>query len=423
MFYILMESFPTLETIRPDGLRIITKKLENTRRALISIHCLHGSANDPEDRRGLFHFYEHMAFKGTKAKTEDQISGIFERYSLDHDAYTSRVRTSFNASGVDRHTEIVGELLFDMYLNASFPEAEIGKEKEVIYNEIAQSQDNDYHELNKKLGEVLWDKNPQKYPILGTNESVANITRDTLIQTREASYIPSNTVVLAVGNIEHDSIRKNADRDLPLSDKKVEKIHWNDESSIPPKEKEVVVEKSDLKKVGIIYTSKIQKMSDKDWATIQVLMRMLGKGSDSMMFQEVRKRRGYAYSTGGGMIGLDQLGWRTYFFAETLPQTKDQAKNLIPEIIFRQPLNPEHFERVREGFIDYWLVSRETPGSWEESILDLVLDTEKPVSDVDQFPIYLVEVLSQMTIKDVEEIRHRLLLEDSFVCGILQPKK
>ena len=184
-----------------------------------------------------------------------------------------------------------------------------------------------------------------------------------------------------------------------------------------------MVEKSDLKKVGIIYTSKIQKMSDKDWATIQVLMRMLGKGSDSMMFQEVRKRRGYAYSTGGGMIGLDQLGWRTYFFAETLPQTKDQAKNLIPEIIFRQPLNPEHFERVREGFIDYWLVSRETPGSWEESILDLVLDTEKPVSDVDQFPIYLVEVLSQMTIKDVEEIRHRLLLEDSFVCGILQPKK
>ena len=184
-----MEEMIVRESIRADGLRVVTKELFGTKRARIAVAAGVGSACDPPGKVGLFHFFEHMAFKGTFTKTVEDIKALRGQYFLRSNASTGRLSTTYWGDSAYTRLPVVCDLLFDMYQNPMFPEHEISPEKEVVYNEIARNQDDDARMAARGLCEALWRENPLRRFGDGIREDVATISRQLLMGTHKNWYV------------------------------------------------------------------------------------------------------------------------------------------------------------------------------------------------------------------------------------------
>ena len=146
------------ETVREDGLRIISKRLTNTKRLNLSVSALVGLAYDGEEREGRFHFWEHMAFKGTKTRSMSELKKQLGRF-LYSNAFTDYTHTTYILKGAAARKEELKDVLFDMYVNPAMPAEEIEKEKGVVLREAADWKDNDSTFAIGEINKLLWRKN------------------------------------------------------------------------------------------------------------------------------------------------------------------------------------------------------------------------------------------------------------------------
>ena len=191
------------ETVREDGLRIISKRLTNTKRLNLSVSALVGLAYDGEEREGRFHFWEHMAFKGTKTRSMSELKKQLGRF-LYSNAFTDYTHTTYILKGAAARKEELKDVLFDMYVNPAMPAEEIEKEKGVVLREAADWKDNDSTFAIGEINKLLWRKNPLRRLGVGTEEGMRAINKDSLFADHAEWYRSSNTIVIGVGHVDHD---------------------------------------------------------------------------------------------------------------------------------------------------------------------------------------------------------------------------
>ncbi|MBU4480431.1 insulinase family protein, partial [Patescibacteria group bacterium] len=193
----MMASDSLRETIREDGLRIITKRLPCTKRVRVAVEVGIGSAYDPPEHKGLWHFVEHMAFAGTKLRQSVDINIATSHSLLNFGAYTAKLGITYFGEAVYTRFHELCDLLFDVYLHPIFPKDKIKKEKEIICNEIVEHENNDRHNAYFALCNLLWRKNnPLRSFSAGTPRSVKRINRRILFNAFTKWYVPSNTIVI-----------------------------------------------------------------------------------------------------------------------------------------------------------------------------------------------------------------------------------
>ncbi len=190
-----------------NGLRIITVPMKNTQAITVLVLVGTGSKYEKKETNGISHFLEHMFFKGTKkrpnlqavSETLDKIGGIYN-------AFTSEEYTGYFAKVNNLHWQLALDWVSDIYFNSLLPPKEIEKEKRVITEEINLYQDHPMHYIGILWSKVLYGDQPAGWPVVGTKENVARISRQDLISYMQNQYVAKNTVVCLAGKIEPKAV-------------------------------------------------------------------------------------------------------------------------------------------------------------------------------------------------------------------------
>ena len=191
-----------------NGLRIITSTRENLESVSLGVWVKTGSAYEPEAMNGISHFFEHTCFKGTKKRNALQINEEIEDVGGQMNAYTSREFTAYYAKMLKNDAELAADVIADILLNATFPEEELVKEREVVVQEIKQTIDAPDDIIFDYFQETAFPNQALGRSILGPAEKVRSYNGDTLRRYISTNYAGENMVVCAVGNIKHDAFVK-----------------------------------------------------------------------------------------------------------------------------------------------------------------------------------------------------------------------
>lgn len=275
-----------------NGLELITIK-RDTQLAAINIGVKVGALYESEEEKGISHFIEHLLFKGTTNRSDEQLNEELEALGGEYNAYTDYDATVYTINCLMEEFENAVELLGDMIVNSSFDKEEIEKERGVILSEIKTSRDDIEDFSFRNVNKIAFEKSGLKYEVTGLEEDVSRFTRDEIVDYYKKHYTPKNSLITMVSSLEHDEAVKLIEDNFGS---------WEGEK---PDNKEIIKEdnkcvrgisyKKDLEQSTIVYLYTFNDISKEDELPIRILNHRLGESANSLLFREVRENRGLAY--------------------------------------------------------------------------------------------------------------------------------
>jgi len=280
-------------TILPNGLTILTEKMDHIRSVAMGVWIRAGSRHEMPEVNGISHFVEHMVFKGTKSRSAQLIAREVDAIGGNLDAFTGKETVCFNMKVLDEHVPTALEVLSDLVLNPVFSSDEITRERGVILEEIKMDEDNPDYLVHEIFTQNFWKDHPLGKPILGTKETVLKFERETLFDFYGSRFLGGNMIFSAAGNIEHDDFVGQVTRrfeSLPAGQ--------SAQTELPPKTAARINlrNKKSLEQVQLCLGVPSPPVADESRYVTLVLNTVLGGGMSSRLFQTVREERGLAYA-------------------------------------------------------------------------------------------------------------------------------
>lgn len=275
-----------------NGLEVITIK-KDTQIASINIGIKVGALYESLEQKGISHFIEHLLFKGTNKRSDEQLNEELESLGGEYNAYTDYDATVYTISCLMEEFKNGVELLGDMIINPKFDEEEIEKERGVILAEIRMSKD-DLEDLSfKNVNKIAFTRNALRYEVTGLEENVKKFTRKELVNYYKKYYTPKNSLITMVSSLSHDDAIRMIENEFKA---------WSGEKQalkniIKEKNKEVTKTsyKKDIEQSTIVYLYTFDELEKHDELPLRILNHRLGESSNSLLFREVRENRGLAY--------------------------------------------------------------------------------------------------------------------------------
>lgn len=279
------------KTILSNGLTVATDTIENFETISVGIFTNIGSVNETEQQCGISHFVEHMAFKGTTNRTSLEISESIESVGGHMNAYTGKEITAYYAKVLKADSELAVDVISDIIQNSIFDRSEFEKERGVIIQEIKQLNDTPDDLVFDIFQGKCFENHSIGRPILGSIENINALQPSDLDTYLKTNYSTSNMILSASGNIDHDHL-------VDLANKYTSNLK-NFEVKQPAIQKYsggFIHREKDLEQTHITigFEGVDHKASDK--FDLFVLSMIIGGGMSSRLFQEIREKRGLAYS-------------------------------------------------------------------------------------------------------------------------------
>jgi len=292
-----------------NGIPVVMEQLKNYRSVILGIWVKVGSRNEIREKNGISHFLEHMFFKGTKKRSAADISIDIDSLGGDLNAFTSRENTAFYVKVLDEYIDKGIELLSDIFLHSTFPQDEIEKEKGVIKEEIKLVEDTPDDYVHDLFSRTVWGDTGLGQPVLGRRETIKTFTHEDLINHVRKYYGTSDTVVACAGNFEPDHV-------MNLLSHYLGGLRRGSEPELfsPPFFKsEIAVYPKDLSEAHICFGVEGLPYASEDRYALAILNSILGSSVSSRLFQEIREKKGYAYSIYSFVSSyLDTGFWAVY---------------------------------------------------------------------------------------------------------------
>ncbi len=412
------------ETHRKDGLHIITVSLPSQRKVYVELSCRVGSAYDPEDKRGLFHFFEHMAFKGTNRRSLEDIQSFIQRNILVMNAVTRPLVTSYYGIAVYTKMKEACDLLCDIYGNSTFPKEEREKERRPILLEIARNQDNDAYIAFEAMRKLLWKKNPMRISGGGTAEGVKSVQREDIVRERNKWHVPAATVAIAIGKVDHAEFVREINKNIPLNTQSVAWQKWSDEHKALPTKQRIVVKKPKRNKTIVMLGFKVPyDIPDrtKD-CLLDCIEWLLSSGSGSRMYKEIREKRGLAYAVGGSFDSEFELSRYFYAYVETSKEHVPEVERLLMKSMTEPLINKRDFEEARERTIDRATIGFDDNFDTYTELIWEKISENRPVGDITQHFSRMRRALQTISLEEIESIRREFFRPESFATVIVEPK-
>jgi predicted Zn-dependent peptidase len=288
-----------------NGVRLATERMPHVRSVAIGIWLTRGSRHEPTENTGIAHFVEHMLFKGTPTRTAEEIAQQVDSIGGQLDAFTSKEYAGYYIKVLDEHLPLAVEILSDLISNPLFAAEDIEREKKVILEEIKMVEDTPDDLVHEIFAEGFWGGHALGRPILGTPATVAHLDRATLSRYFSDTYVASNFVVVAVGNLEHDRVQGLLERALEHSPRMGAD---GAEQAAPVVSSVVQVRQKDLEQSHVCFGTAALPQHHPDRYAGYVLNTTLGGSMSSRLFQNVREKRGLAYSVFSGLSAYQDAG-------------------------------------------------------------------------------------------------------------------
>ena len=286
-------------TTLPSGLRIVTEQMAGVRSAAVGVFIGVGSRHETPVLHGCSHFLEHLLFKGTHERSAMDISVAFDAVGGEFNAYTAKEYTCFHARVLDEDVPVAVDALGDMLTSSLLLADDVEAEREVILDEIAMHDDDPDDVVHNLLARQAWGDTPLGRPIAGTVTSISALSREQIHRFWRRHYRPERMVVAVSGNVEHARIVtlvKAAFGRADFLDSNAEPVPVPSRSQARRVVAGLAEVTRPFEQVNLVLAERGLTRTDPRRYALGVLSAALGGGTSSRLFQEVRERRGLAYS-------------------------------------------------------------------------------------------------------------------------------
>ncbi len=280
------------KTTLPNGVRILTERMPSVRSASLGIWADVGSAAERSEQRGISHLVEHMLFKGTERRSARAIAETMDGVGGNLNAFTDKESTCYYAKVIDRHVPLAVDVLTDMFLHSAFDPGEIAKEQKVVLEEIRMYDDSPDEMIHDLFIRTMWSGSNLGEPTIGYAETVSALTREDLSGHLRTRYAPNTVVVAAAGAIEHEPL-------VEMLAKAFGDFAGHTDPPAPERPRptpQPLFKTKDTEQAYVVLGSRGLSVRDERRFALSVLDTILGGGMSSRLFQEVREKRGLAYS-------------------------------------------------------------------------------------------------------------------------------
>jgi len=274
-----------------NGLLVATDRMESVETVSLGVWVGAGTRNEQPEVNGIAHMLEHMAFKGTARRSAQAIAEEIEAVGGQINAYTSREQTAYYAKVLAGDTPLAVDILGDILQNSTFEPAELERERTVVLQEIGQAKDTPDDIIFDHFQAAAFPDQPMGRAVLGTADIIRHLKRPALFDYMGAEYGAGRMVLAAAGRLEHEAIVELAERafgSLRGADAKRPELALYKGGDLR--------EERDLEQLHIVLGFKGIALDDPDFYPSSALSTLLGGGMSSRLFQEVREKRGLAYS-------------------------------------------------------------------------------------------------------------------------------
>jgi len=354
--------------VHASGLRIVTEEVPSVRSAAVGIWVNVGSRDETPAVAGASHFLEHLLFKGTSRRSALEISSSIEAVGGEMNAFTSKEYTCFYARVIDTDLPMAIDVVSDLITSSIVSALDVDAERKVVLEEIAMRDDDPSDLVHDLYAETYYGDTQLGRPILGTVESIKTMSRNAVFNYYKKRYLPQDLVVAVAGNIKHKKVVEMVERALSADG-------FLDVKGAPQIRGNEILRKAKQSSVGLI-TRKTEQAHmfygmegvarhDERRFAMGILASALGGGMSSRLFQEIREKRGLAYSVyayAQQFAGSGQIG----FYAGCNPTKAIEVIEIIREVltdVADHGMTHEEIDRAKGAVRGSLVLSQEDSGS------------------------------------------------------------
>lgn len=312
-----------------------------------------GSAYEPENFNGMAHFIEHMVFKGTKTKSSLEIRRLIEDKGGILNAFTSKEITGYWAKLPSRHIERGIDVVSDIMLNPIFDKKEMEKERKVILEEIKMNHDSPSRFAIRKVSELLYEK-PFGLETIGTEDTLKKIRQENMFGSHKI-YCPQNMIISVVGDANFDDVIKLVKKNFCV-ERHLEKLK---DISINRVHGEFIDKRENIHQASVALAFHAPSMKDKLRYAAEALNTIYGKYSSSRLFEEIREKRGLAYTANSEYESERSYG-NIYAFIGTKEDSVKEVKRIaLEEMKKLQKITDKELSEIKEKMIGSFEIESE----------------------------------------------------------------
>ncbi|GIL25973.1 M16 family metallopeptidase [Actinocatenispora comari] len=336
-------------TVLPGGLRVITEAVPAMRSAAVGVWVGVGSRDESPRQAGASHFLEHLLFKGTERRSALDISAEIEAVGGETNAFTTKEYTCYYARVLDDDLPLALDVLGDLITSSVLAAADVETERGVILEEIAMTDDEPGDVVHDRFAEAVFGDRPLGRLVSGTTESVSAMSRRQILDFYHRRYAADRIVVAVAGNLEHRSVLKSVRAAFgPLIGTGHEVAQRRTGATPQLRRSRTVVDARDTEQAHLVLGSQAYSRGDQRRFALGVLNAALGGGMSSRLFQEVREKRGLAYSVysfGSHFADTGLFG----VYAGCAPGKADEVLSLVSAELSRVAADGLTTEEVSRG--------------------------------------------------------------------------
>jgi predicted Zn-dependent peptidase len=394
------------KTTLPNGVRVVTESIGHVQSISLGIWVATGARFESHEWRGISHFLEHMLFKGTERRpSAKQIADEIDSVGGYLNAFTDKEYTCYYARTLAEHLPLAVDILADMYMHSLFDPEETTRERKVVLEEIKRRDDDPDDLVHDLFAETIFPTHPLGLPVIGRAEVVASLTPDDLRAYMAKHYGPRSVIVSAAGNLEHERVvalvQDSLGHHVGASDAIPEappQVTWNVLEYARPTEQ-----------VNFCIGTRGYSQMEDDKYPLAILDTVLGGSMGSRLFQEIREKRGLAYSV-GTYAATHREGGYFVAYGGTSPGTYEECLELVRQEfgrVRREGVTEAEMQRAKNQFRGSIIMSQESMSSRMNRMgkSEVYFDRVIPLAEV-------VSAIDAVTLDDVRRIADTIFPEE-----------
>ncbi len=402
------------KTTLPNGIQVITESIPHVHSVSVGIWVQAGSRDERSEENGISHFIEHMLFKGTQRRSAQQIAKEIDAVGGVLNAFTSKEFSSFYAKVLAEHLPVALDLLFDLFLHSLFSTEELERERQVILQEINMVEDTPDEFIHDLFSKSFWPRHSLGFPIQGSLKTISKMNRKALKDFFLKYHLNTPPIFAAAGNLKHEQLLRPVQEAL----EGLKPQGKNPVVPPPHSQPRVLVKNKKLEQVHLILGTEGLPITHPGRYAFSILNTILGGGMSSRLFQEIREKRGLAYSVYSFISSFLDSGMMGIYVG-----TGDSSLASVLKIILRElkkfsenALKAKELQAAKEQLKGNFLLSLENTDSRMSRLAKNQLYFQRFIKTDE-----IIKGIEKVTSAEVGDLARQIFRPDSLSLTILGP--
>lgn len=404
------------KTTLDNGIRVVSHEMSDHRSVSLGIWVESGSRHESEAQNGISHFIEHLLFKGTERRSAAQIAEEMDAVGGVLNAFTAKEHTCYYAKVLDENLPLALDLLTDIFLHSNFDAEEIERERSVILQEISQAEDTPDDYVHDLFSVDFFSDHPIARPICGRAETVMSFQRQDFLNFFKERYRPRRVVVAAAGHLKHEDLVREIQTRLGSVRDEADVAAALDGDRQPGMGSGLYPHAKELEQVHLCLGMEAISQTHPQRYAGYVLNTLLGGGMSSRLFQEIREKRGKAYSVYSFASSYKDVGYFGVYAGTSLESTDEVVDLIMKELdkLAAGGISADELRRTQGQLVGSMMLGLESSDSWMSHIARNEIYFGKSVATDE-----IVQKIRAVSREDVVELARQLFRSGGMTLTLL----